>query len=772
MRKSSAAKILVFILSFCLLSGVLTPVYADDSFAAAERQEITEEAVFEETEAADVLSAEAGDVSEDETVPEETDAEEDAGPAEAVNEGEDAQAEPESTSEEEETAQPEPETAPDDEEDAQAEPEVIPEEDSAEETEPEETVKEEDEADPEAVTDPEESTDLQEPAMAEGDGEEEPDDPDDPENPEDPEDPEPEDPAPVSINKATVTGIEDRVYSGKKQTQKFSVTVTVDGTVQMLSKGTDYNVSYSNNTKAGTAKITIKGIGDYTGTITRSFKIKKAPLSSVKLKYSTMKYRAVPRTQTSTLIVKAKGGDGTITLKRSNFTVRYANNTKVGTASITITGRGNFTGSITKKYKITPVSLRSAKLAYTSLDYTGEARTQTNTTQVRAVVAGNLVTLTKGTDYKISYKNNTKVGTATMTITGKGNFTGKLTKTFKIIPKKTTLTQTKGGANRLIVKWKKQSTETTGYQLQYALNKTFTSGKETITLSNPKTVQKMIDDLTTGKTYYIRIRTYKTVSKKNYYSSWSAVKAATIKQGILIGSESLRTLYYIPEDSSVSGLKVGAWSKKDGQDDLAWFSMAKGEDGIWTAQVPMSLLTNSGTCYAHVYTDKDEYVGAVTFSLTKEELENSVDSRIHEYAKAILDAVGYNLWSAYCWAVNNISYQSLVTPITVPTTGDYAGFTRQELYFAYAYNARMGNCFCYAGTVYWLARELGYTVRLMERKYNYAGGPIQPHGWVEIDIDGTTKILDAEMQHQYGANHYLIYYNQGLLNYMPQLLAY
>ena len=140
----------------------------------------------------------------------------------------------------------------------------------------------------------------------------------------------------------------------------------------------------------------------------------------------------------------------------------------------------------------------------------------------------NGTTLTKGTDYTVSYKNNTKVGTATVTVKGIGNYTGSKKATFKINPKGTTLSKVTPGKKKLTVTWKKQTKQVSGYQIQYGTKKDFSNAKK-VTASGAKTVKKVIKSLKAKKTYYVRIRTYKTVSGKKYYSSWSKYKKVKTK---------------------------------------------------------------------------------------------------------------------------------------------------------------------------------------------------------------------------------------------------
>ena len=110
-----------------------------------------------------------------------------------------------------------------------------------------------------------------------------------------------------------------------------------------------------------------------------------------------------------------------------DYVVSYADNLHAGTARMTITGKGNYRGSITRTFKIRPVSIASASVSgLKSVTYTGKALTQS------PVVKDGTTTLVSGTHYTVSYKNNTNAGTATVTITGKGNYTGTRSVTFKI----------------------------------------------------------------------------------------------------------------------------------------------------------------------------------------------------------------------------------------------------------------------------------------------------------------------------------------------------
>jgi len=132
--------------------------------------------------------------------------------------------------------------------------------------------------------------------------------------------------------------------------------------------------------------------------------------------------------------------------------------------------------------------------------------------------------------YTVSYMNNKKVGKASVIVKLKNGYSGTLKKNFTIKPKETKLTLLTGKFKSILIKWAKQKIQTTGYQLQYSTNIRF-SRKITVTkIVKKNTTRKLTaKKLKTKKTYYVRIRTYKTVNGKNYYSAWSGVKKAKTK---------------------------------------------------------------------------------------------------------------------------------------------------------------------------------------------------------------------------------------------------
>ena len=179
--------------------------------------------------------------------------------------------------------------------------------------------------------------------------------------------------------------------------------------------------------------------------------------------------------------------------------------------------------------------------------YTGKA--------IKPVVYGGFF-LEEGTDYKVTYSNNKKIGKATIKVTGIGDYKGSFTKTFKIVPKGTTISKVaKKTTNSFKLKWNKQTTQTKGYQIQYSTNKNFTSGNKKVTITNNKTTSKKITGLKENKNYYVRIRTYKTVNGTKYLKD---TYGKNVIKKVTFDSVKVYNKSEIKKDESLKGYKIGS----------------------------------------------------------------------------------------------------------------------------------------------------------------------------------------------------------------------
>ena len=212
---------------------------------------------------------------------------------------------------------------------------------------------------------------------------------------------------------------------------------------------------------------------------------------------------------------------------------KIAHTTKQTVTKATPTANGKIVNycSVCKKTLSTIVipKASSIKLKATSLTYNGKVRTPKVIVKDRTGK-----TLVKNTDYTVSYAKGRKyVGKYAVKITFKGKYSGTKTLYFTIKPKATSISSLKAGSKKFTVKWKKQATQTTGYQVQYSASSKFSKAK-TVTVGKNTTVSKKISKLSGKKKYYVRVRTYKTVKINGksirIYSGWSKAKTVTTKK--------------------------------------------------------------------------------------------------------------------------------------------------------------------------------------------------------------------------------------------------
>ena len=247
--------------------------------------------------------------------------------------------------------------------------------------------------------------------------------------------------------------------------------------------------------------------------------LSRISISKASVTLSTSTYAYDGKAKKPGVTVKLNGK----TLKNgTDYTASYSNNTKVGTAKVTIKGKGNYTGSVSKTYSIKNNFKKATVSGISTKAFTGKNITQSIT------VKYNGKTLKKGTDYTVSYSNNKSIGTATVKITGKGSYTGTITKTFKINPAKQEIQKLTAKSKAFFVDWA-QKGSATGYEIQYATNSKFTSAKK-VTITNNKTDKTTISKLSGNKKYYVRVRSYTKVKGTKYYGAWSASKSVTTKK--------------------------------------------------------------------------------------------------------------------------------------------------------------------------------------------------------------------------------------------------
>ena len=314
-------------------------------------------------------------------------------------------------------------------------------------------------------------------------------------------------------------------YSGYEL--RPSVTVKKDG--KTLKEGTDYKLTYRNNTKIGKASITVKALGEYTGSFVLNFNITATPISSaeISIPYSSYTYRG--RGIKPTVTVKYAGK----TLEKDkDYTVTYSNNTAVGTARIIVTGKGSFGSSKSKYFTVKKLDLNSSyakvTIPYSAYTYSGKGIIPAVTVKFKDG------TVIPSSEYKLSYAKNVKVGVAEITVTGTGkNVTGTFKKTFVVKPAKNeivSLTSVKAGAFRLT--WKKATAGAVGYQVLYSTDKNFESNVHSYTSSDLNDLSENFSKVPKpGETWYVKVRSFCTKDGKvtsTRYGNYSAVKSVKV----------------------------------------------------------------------------------------------------------------------------------------------------------------------------------------------------------------------------------------------------
>ena len=312
--------------------------------------------------------------------------------------------------------------------------------------------------------------------------------------------------------------------------------VQVSSETETLKEGTDYTVSYKNNIEVGTATAVVKGKGNYTGTLTITFKIvKKSQDDGNKDKISVGKCDFIVMDNEETYDGTAHKPDVIVAwlenkLKEgTDYTLSYSNNVNAGTAKVTITGIGKYTGSVTTSFEIKPASPEIQAKNKTVDMGSGKQNIMENVrTDAKITCISDAPGIVEISGYKFIPKKPGKA-TIIITTTGEKNYFSmdlvRLTITVRPInTQKLTLKSSARG--KMTVSWS-TAKSVSGYEIQYSRSKKMKNA-QSLTIKG-KTTQVTLKNLAKKKKYYVRIRTYKTINGKKYYSTWSTVKTVKVK---------------------------------------------------------------------------------------------------------------------------------------------------------------------------------------------------------------------------------------------------
>ncbi|MDE5604013.1 MAG: VanW family protein [Eubacterium sp.] len=315
--------------------------------------------------------------------------------------------------------------------------------------------------------------------------------------------------------------------------------VDEEGNQIKLVKGKDYDCTYSKNINVGKATVKLVFKGDYSGTLSQNYTIKAKSISgsafSAKLSYTKTIYSGNAK-QPSVTVYWNNNGKKVKLVKNTDYTVKYSNNKNIGNATVTITGKKNFSGSIKKTFKISPKTTTGFKVksktpnsvtftwkkttnvtGYQIVKYDSKQKKYVSVIKLAANVTSYTVNkLTSASAYQFNIR-------AYKTLSDKktnyyGAYCGEITVVLK--PEKVALSYVYKSGKNVKVEWKK--TRGTGYELQYTTDKSFKKSVKTVKISGSSKTAYTIKNVNNNKTYYVRVRAYYTRNKKTYNGSYSS----------------------------------------------------------------------------------------------------------------------------------------------------------------------------------------------------------------------------------------------------------
>lgn len=367
----------------------------------------------------------------------------------------------------------------------------------------------------------------------------------------------------TALNDAnTVISISEQnyVYDGTPKTP--AVSVYYNGI--LLSENVDYSLTYSDFVVAGTAKVTVTGINSYTGSVTKEYTIKPITFNSKNLSVTFDKTSLVYY-DSAVHPVMYVSFNGQPLVQDVDYKVTYSKNNAPGRATVKITGIGNFAGSVSKTFIISPQKVNSVSIAknsattatvswgkfdkvsgYEILKYDANKNSF-----VHAVYAS-----ADSTSYKFTKLQNSALHSyvvkAYKTIDGDKYF-GEQSDAVSVFikPAKAQLTSVTMKNSTLNVEWKKL--DCTGYEIIYTTDSKFKKGLKTVKIKNSNTTKKAIKKLKKGKKYYVKVRAYAVNNGEKLYGSKS-----TMLSSYFSNVYSTYYSYYVNNKDRTTNLKIAS----------------------------------------------------------------------------------------------------------------------------------------------------------------------------------------------------------------------
>ena len=367
----------------------------------------------------------------------------------------------------------------------------------------------------------------------------------------------------TALNEAnTVISISEQNYVYDGTPKKPTVSVYYNGI--LLSENVDYSLKYDDFVVAGTAKVTVTGINSYTGSVTKVSTIKPITFNSKNLSVTFDKTSLVYY-DSAVHPVMYVSFNGQLLVQDVDYKVTYSKNNAPGRATVKITGIGNFAGSVSKTFIISPQKVNSVSIAknsattatvswgkvdkvsgYEILKYDANKNSF-----VHAVYAS-----ADSTSYKFTKLQNSALHSyvvkAYKTIDGDKYF-GEQSDAVSVFikPAKAQLTSVTMKNSTLNVEWKKL--DCTGYEIIYTTDSKFKKGLKTVKIKNSNKTKKAIKKLKKGKKYYVKVRAYAVYNGKKLYGSKS-----TMLSSYFSNIYSTYCSYYVNNKDRTTNLKIAS----------------------------------------------------------------------------------------------------------------------------------------------------------------------------------------------------------------------
>lgn len=367
----------------------------------------------------------------------------------------------------------------------------------------------------------------------------------------------------TALNDAnTVISISEQNYVYDGTPKKPTVSVYYNGI--LLSENVDYSLTYSDFVVAGTAKVTVTGMNSYTGSVTKEYTIKPITFNSKNLSVTFDKTSLVYY-DSAVHPVMYVSFNGQPLVQDVDYKVTYSKNNAPGRATVKITGIGNFAGSVSKTFIISPQKVNSVSIAKNSATtatlswgkvdkvsgYEILKYDSNKNSFVHAVYAS-----ADSTSYKFTKLQNSALHSyvvkAYKTIDGDKYF-GEQSDAVSVFikPAKAQLTSVTMKNSTLNVEWKKL--DCTGYEIIYTTDSKFKKGLKTVKIKNSNKTKKAIKKLKKGKKYYVKVRAYAVYNGKKLYGSKS-----TMLSSYFSNVYSTYCSYYVNNMDRTTNLKIAS----------------------------------------------------------------------------------------------------------------------------------------------------------------------------------------------------------------------